>query len=197
VALTNVKVTDDKGVAVSCPKTTLQPGESMTCTGSGTATAGQYKNVGTATGKGSCGDTVSDSDASYYYGQTPPPANQGCTPGYWKNHTDSWPPTGYSTSQKVKSVFGQASTYPTLGNDSLLAALSFQGGSSLEGAAGNLLRASTAALLNAAHPNVTYPRSESSILSDVNAALASGSRDTMLSLASTLDADNNRGCPLN
>ena len=32
---------------------------------------------------------------------------------------------------------------------------------------------------------------------DVNAALASGNRSTMLSLASALDADNNLGCPLN
>ena len=199
VALKNVTVTDDKGVAVSCPKTVLQPGESMTCTGSGTATAGQYRNVGTATGTpaASCGAAVSDSDASHYFGATPPLANQGCTPGYWKNHTGSWPPTGYATSQKVKNVFGQASGYPNLGNDSLLAALSFNGGSSLEGAAGILLRASTAALLNAAHPKVNYPRSASGILSDVDAALASGSRDTMLSLASALDADNNRGCPLN
>ncbi len=197
VALNSVKVTDDKGVAVSCPKTTLQPGESMTCTGNGTATAGQYKNVGTATGTpaASCGSAVSDSDASYYYGKTQ--SYQGCTPGYWKNHTDSWPPTGYSPAQLVKSVFSQSSSYPSLGNSSLLASLSFQGGSTLEGAAGNLLRASTAALLNAAHPGVNYPRSVASILSDVNAAIASNSRDTMLALASALDDDNNRGCPLN
>jgi hypothetical protein len=97
----------------------------------------------------------------------------------------------------VQSVFSQASIYPSLGNDSLLEALSFSGGSTLEGAAGNLLRAAVAALLDAAHPNVNYPRTPASVISDVNAALASRSRDTMLSLASALDADNNRGCPLN
>jgi hypothetical protein len=195
-ALTNVAVSDDKGVAVSCPKTVLQPGESMTCTGNGTAAGGQYKNVGTATGKSSCGETVSDSDASYYFGQSPP-AGQGCTPGYWKNHTDSWPPTGYLPSQKVKSVFDQAAIYSSLGNDTLLGALAFQGGSTLEGAAGNLLRASVAALLDSAHPNVNYPLSPASVIADVNAALASRNRDTMLSLASALDRDNNLGCPLN
>ena len=31
----------------------------------------------------------------------------------------------------------------------------------------------------------------------VNAALASGDRDTMLSAASSIDRDNNLGCPLN
>ncbi len=196
VALNNVHVTDNRGVAVSCPKTSLQPGEAMTCTGNGTATAGQYENIGTAVGTPPSGPNVTDSDPSHYFGQIPT-GGQGCTPGYWKNHTDSWPPTGYSPSQKVQSVFGEASGYPSLGNASLLDALSFQGGSTLEGAAGNLLRASVAALLDSSHPGVNYPRTPASVISDVNAALASGNRDTMLSLASSLDADNNLGCPLN
>ncbi len=46
------------------------------------------------------------------------------------------------------------------------------------------------------HPNVNYPRSEASIVFDVNAALTSGNRDTMLALASALDSGNNCGCPL-
>ncbi|HEV8582732.1 MAG TPA: hypothetical protein VGX68_27000 [Thermoanaerobaculia bacterium] len=199
VALSNVMVTDNRGVAVSCPKTALQPGEAMTCTGNGTATAGQYENIGTVVGTAPGGSGLRDSDPSHYYGKLPPPPpqGQGCTPGYWKNHTDSWPPTGYSPSQKVQSVFNQAANYPTLGNASLLDALSFQGGSTIEGAAGNLLRAGVAALLDASHPNVNYPRTPASVISDVSSALASGNRDTMLGLASRLDADNNLGCPLN
>lgn len=78
---------------------------------------------------------------------------RSCTPGYWKNHTDSWPAAGYSPSQKVGSVFAQAALYPSLGSDTLHGALSFKGGSTI--------------------------------------------RDTLLSLASKLDADNNLGCPLN
>jgi len=35
------------------------------------------------------------------------------------------------------------------------------------------------------------------VIADVNAALASGDRQTMLDLAGELDADNNLGCPLN
>ena len=122
---------------------------------------------------------------------------EGCTPGYWKNHTGSWPPTGYSTSQKVVTVFGEASRYPALGNSTLLAALAFGGGSGNEGAAEILLRAGVAALLNAAHPSVWYPRTPADVVASVNAALASNSRDVMLSLAAQLDADNNLGCPLN
>jgi uncharacterized repeat protein (TIGR01451 family) len=68
-AVTNIMVTDDRGVAVSCPKTSLQPGESMLCTGNGTAQAGQYANVGTATGTGPNQETTQASDPSHYFGQ--------------------------------------------------------------------------------------------------------------------------------
>ena len=67
----------------------------------------------------------------------------------------------------------------------------------MTGGAEILLRAAVAALLNASHPGVDYPRSTASVISDVNTALASGNRDTMLTLANSLDADNNQGCPLN
>ncbi|HEX7185807.1 MAG TPA: hypothetical protein VF756_28540 [Thermoanaerobaculia bacterium] len=197
VVLNQIQVTDNRGVAVSCPKSTLQPNETMRCTGNGTATAGQYSNIGTVTGNPPTGSPVTDSDPSHYFGRIPPTGNQGCTPGYWKNHEDSWPATGYSTSQRVQSVFAQASGYPSLGSASLHEALSFDGGSTLDGAAGNLLRAAVASLLDSAHPGVNYPRSTASVISDVNAALATRNRDQILSLASEIDRDNNLGCPLN
>ena len=75
--------------------------------------------------------------------------------------------------------------------------LSDEGGSTVEGGVGNLLRAATASLLNAAHPGVGFPRTAAGIVGDVNAALASGNRDRMIGLASDLDKDNNLGCPLN
>jgi hypothetical protein len=43
----------------------------------------------------------------------------------------------------------------------------------------------------------SYPRTPAGVISDVSSALASGNRDTMITLASQLDADNNLGCPLN
>ena len=79
----------------------------------------------------------------------------------------------------------------------LLQALSFKGGSGTLGAAQTLLRAAVAALLNSAHPDVDYPRTTAEVIADVNAALASQDRSTMLNLATALDADNNLGCPLN
>ncbi|HPQ80044.1 MAG TPA: choice-of-anchor K domain-containing protein, partial [Candidatus Dojkabacteria bacterium] len=39
VRLTNITVTDDKGVNVSCPEAALEPGTNMTCTSTGTHTA--------------------------------------------------------------------------------------------------------------------------------------------------------------
>ena len=62
-------MTDDQGVAVSCPTTTVAPGASVTCTGSGAATSGQYMNVGTATGTPPGGDPVTASDPSHYFGE--------------------------------------------------------------------------------------------------------------------------------
>ncbi|WP_406659674.1 PEF-CTERM sorting domain-containing protein [Methanolobus sp. ZRKC3] len=58
---------DDPDVAVSCPTCALAPGQSMTCTASGIAVAGQYTNLGTVTAQWDEG-SVSNSDPSNYYG---------------------------------------------------------------------------------------------------------------------------------
>jgi hypothetical protein len=126
----------------------------------------------------------------------PPPGPEGCTPGYWKNHLDSWGPTGYSPSQDLDTVFDDAAL-GALGDDSLLEALSYGGGPGVTGAKMILLRAAVASLLNAAHPDVSFGPDPATVIAAVNAALVSGDRDTMLSLASDLDARNNAGCPLN
>jgi hypothetical protein len=73
VTLNNVVVTDDRGVTVTCPAAVLNAGQSITCTGSGTASLGQYRNVGRVTAAGAnpggAGtSTVSDEDASHYLG---------------------------------------------------------------------------------------------------------------------------------
>jgi uncharacterized repeat protein (TIGR01451 family) len=70
--LTNISVTDDQGVTVSCPDTTLDAGLSFTCTASGTAIAGQYANIGTVTATLQDATVVSDSDPSHYFGQGAP-----------------------------------------------------------------------------------------------------------------------------
>jgi hypothetical protein len=121
---------------------------------------------------------------------------EGCTPGYWKvaQHLDSWVATGYSPSQTLESVFNVPDAFG-LDNKTLLEALNFKGGSTVTGAAQILLRAAVAALLNESHPFINYGY-DGDVVADVNAALATGDRATILALAAELDAANNAGCPL-
>jgi len=120
---------------------------------------------------------------------------EGCTPGFWKQsqHFDKW--TGFTTTELVGGVFNQA-TSATSGS-TLLEALSFPGGTDTDGAERILIRAAVAAVLGASIPDVDYPSTVAEIITSVNNAIATGVRDTMLSLAAQIDVDNNRGCPLN
>ena len=72
VTLYHVVVADDRIGSVSCPKSTLEPGDSMTCYVHGEATAGQYKNVGSVVAKTADGTYVDDSDPSHYFGEGEP-----------------------------------------------------------------------------------------------------------------------------
>src|SRR6185503_9856757 len=63
LTFTSLTVTDDRGVAVACPRMLPAPGASITCTGSGQAAAGQYRNVATVTVTAN-GRRYTDSDAS-------------------------------------------------------------------------------------------------------------------------------------
>jgi hypothetical protein len=118
---------------------------------------------------------------------------EGCSQGFWKNHTGAW--QALDPADTVSSVFANAAAYG-LGGATLHQALGFPGGSSLTEAAQILLRQAVAAMLNAYHDSVEYPRTDAEIMWDVDTALASASRSTILSLAADLDGDNNLGCPL-
>ncbi len=119
----------------------------------------------------------------------------GCTLGFWKNHVSipPWTPP-YTPSTTVVSVFSGAAPFVP-STDTLLTALSYQGGPALADAARLLLKQSVAALLNAADPSLNYPLTPSQVISSVNSALASGDRDTIIALAEQLDLLNNLGCP--
>jgi hypothetical protein len=74
----NIRVSSDLPpapvqVEVTCPQGTLAVGESMTCTGSTTATPGQYSNLGTACGSSADGQTVCDDDPSNHFGASSGP----------------------------------------------------------------------------------------------------------------------------
>lgn len=120
------------------------------------------------------------------YNKGPTVGFQGCTPGFWKNSPGSWPPTGYATTDLYNTIFG-VSAFSS--NPTLMQALSTGGGGAIA-----LGRASTAALLAAAHPNVNYPLTTSQIITLVQAAFASGGN--IASTATLLDGYNNASCPL-
>jgi hypothetical protein len=118
----------------------------------------------------------------------------GCTPGYWKNHTSNWEEA--STTNEVGSYFDVGS-FTAVGDMTFLQALQGGGGTGTDGAARILARAAVAAWLNAAHDDLGYPLTRPEIKEMVDAAFASGSRAQMLSVAAQLDGLNNSDCPLN
>jgi len=62
--LNDIKVDDDKEGTISCPLTTLDPGQKMVCHAQGTAVKGAYENIGIVTD----GTGVTSEDYSHYTG---------------------------------------------------------------------------------------------------------------------------------
>ena len=85
-----------------------------------------------------------------------PPGGQGCTPGYWKNHEDAWPATGFALGDDFDSTFGVFLFNPDI---TLFEAVWARGGRN-----NKLARHGTAALLSAAHPGVTYSYSVEEVI---------------------------------
>lgn len=118
----------------------------------------------------------------------------GVTPGYWKNHLETWEDTGFDPSDLVGDYFNAPGDSASA---TLLEALNFKGGKGTEGAVRILLRQAVAGLLNQAFldndPDMTYPMDD--LIYEVNNALNSGDRTTMLTLKDQLDSYNNLGIP--
>ena len=125
--------------------------------------------------------------------------NEGCTPGYWKNHQDNW--EEYTTGSKLGNQnWDIPASLASYNDKTFLQALKFQGGTGLDGAAEVLFRAVVAAYLNAAHEGVGYPyrrfQHPGNLQSWIRDTLATEKRAKYLELAAELDAANNLGCPL-
>jgi hypothetical protein len=114
---------------------------------------------------------------------------EGLTPGYWKNHVSAWTAPYTAATTLAQAGFNGG----LFSNTTMLAALQGGGGAGLSGAQKILYRAAAAALLNAASPQVDYPLTSAQVIAQVNAAVATGNRGTILALAGTLDAYNNLG----
>ncbi|WP_225752563.1 DUF11 domain-containing protein [Actinotalea sp. Marseille-Q4924] len=154
-----------------------------------------HKDVVTASGTDDEGNVASDTDDAtvtfWWYGRTP---------GYWKNHPESW--VGYTPSQKVQSIFAIPACIRTKGNfdqvkpsgaDTLIQALGYQGGETTKGKAEILLRAAGAALLNERYYGDQYPpyASTSQLIAAVNSTLATCDGSQYIALATVLDGWNN------
>ena len=116
---------------------------------------------------------------------------EGCSHGFWKNHHSHW--QEYASSDLIGNIFTIPTLLNLLSDDTLEQALDYSGGDDLYGAARILLRNAVASLLNAVHSGVLYPMTESQVISEVDAALASEDRDIILNLEITLDNYNNLG----
>jgi hypothetical protein len=94
----------------------------------------------------------------------PPPGGEGCTPGYWRNHFEDWPPTGYSTGDDFDATFG----VDNFKSDITLGEAIWLGGGGVK----KLARHGTAGLLSAAHPEVDYPYTVAEVIAFVQAGEA-------------------------
>jgi len=162
---------------------------------SGFVAAGALAGIGFAGGSTSTDTTstsTSTTTSTTTTTTTTTTGGEGCTPGYWKQpqHFDNWPVPLSTTLADA----GFTNTGLPAGT-TLLEALSFQGGPTVQDAKNILLRQAAAAYLNSL--SIAYAFTTSEVVSMVNDALATGDRDTILDVKDVLDAANNGGCPLN
>lgn len=146
----------------------------------------------TLTGVSSASVNVNDATGGFIWFKfvpkvAPPPAGQGCTPGYWKQsqHFGSWT-APYTPTTAFSAVFSNA--FPGM---TLLQVLG-QGGGGMKA----LGRHAVAALLNTASANVAYDLTTAQVISSFNSAYASGNAGTIETQKNLFDMLNNQGCPL-
>ncbi len=172
-----------------------------------------YVNTATAIGCAAtmCLPSPSDTDTASYA-----PGYLGFTPGFWKNHTtgnsnNAWQPKylgacgPLTPNTPVSTIFTNlAGTVKTrsgaaISSLTLLQALGLKGGPGVEGANEILVRAATAAYLNACYSATllpaggagAYPLTTAQVVSQTVTALNSATRQVKIDLATKLDVYNN------
>jgi uncharacterized repeat protein (TIGR01451 family) len=186
------------GGEITCAIGTLAGGATFSITLSAPTTTQDCRaipNTATVSGTNEDPSQLGDNSASDSITVECPGPKHGCTPGFWKNHATNPPWGGYTPTQKIGTVFTIPSGIPShlvFRNETLLDALQGGGGPGLDGKTRILLRAATAALLNADNGNPPYPISEAQVISRTNAALASLNGTTITNLASLFDTWNNQ-----
>jgi hypothetical protein len=148
----------------------------------GFAVAATLAGVGLA-GEGTSTSTTTTTTSTTTTTTTTPRDGEGCTPGYWKNHTEDW--EGYTTGQTVGDVFSEAPD--SVADLTLLEGLRNGGGDEEA-----LTRHAIAALLGAASSDVDYPFTEQEVIDFVNDAYMSGDFEAAKSV---LEGFNELGTP--
>jgi hypothetical protein len=129
---------------------------------------------------------------------------EGCTPGFWKNHTEAWnqdPADHYDPNQTLDELFDFPDALASFRTVKLVDALDGGGGPGVPGATKILMRAAVAAFNNAAAETIGYPYRRfddpGDMTDTINALLAGQNRANIIAYAGVLDAANNLGCPIN
>jgi hypothetical protein len=129
--------------------------------------------------------------------QLPLPIPTGCSEAVWNGlSTDVWLLAGARPDQRVRDTFRETTPYGAAGTATLRSALRFRSGSDLLGAVKGLVRAGTAALLNAGHPKIEYPLTQTQVITKVDTALRSRDPGAILAAARDLEEANGAACPL-
>ena len=122
VTLTNITLVDDKigNVTASCPITTLAAGAATTCTMTGIATAGLYKNTAVVTGTSvlSPTDQVTSTNPSHYFGGNPQVEDENCYVGVNSplvGATQSWVMDYATRTVRIRTTFAKTFVDNTYG----------------------------------------------------------------------------------
>ena len=128
----------------------------------------------------------------------PLPVPTGCPAAVWNRlPLNVWVVAGFRPDQRVQDTFREFTPYASVGTATLAAALRFREGPGLLGAAKELARAATTAVLNSTHASVEYPLTRTQLITKVDAVLRGRDAAAILALARELDEDNTAGnCPL-
>jgi hypothetical protein len=113
-------------------------------------------------------------------------AHSGCTPGYWKNHPETWGPTGYSPDDDFDTVFGVDAFQPDL---TLMQALDPTNPLS------TFASHAVAALLNSSHPSEEFGVSPETVVDLVQEAYADGTKAKAIEIKDIFENLNTKGCP--
>lgn len=119
---------------------------------------------------------------------------EGCTQGYWgqDQHLDSWGPTGYTPATLFKDVFDRI----ILSNADLTLFQAINPTPPLNDPIKQLALQATAALLNAAHPDINYPLTVNQVITMFQQAFDSNDNEIIEDTKDLFDGYNNGFCPL-